>query len=800
MQQSYPLICRGSANLEIGNAPGVGNIGFVFTRGTKPASQELAPGECSWTDRGVRAEEPNRISQHVANGVQSLSDNPADENKWYQDLHSPDNYWTFMVYNDRQGQLIVTGAQRNRGMTAPPDLPQKGQVEKPIPGLVNGESLAITTPGVYSEDGKLYLALPITNNGKALARHVQIEAITMGAASLLTPATLPAVVGDIEPAELKVLDASFALPSERGLISLLAGRRFSVTVKGSYSVNNQTESFTLNSVFNIPKTTGEAVAASTSVNPQVQTGSPFPAQRLPADRPVEHEQGNVPPIPLGPFRKGTPVPDTNVRISGSADFRGPSDLFSATYRAAAYTEPDPDGLLVTRNAPFSPNAGGPPDMSGASAGGVVFATANTFGAVSTDDGATFKTVDPSTIWKDVFSPTKDSAGKVIDGGLCCDQVVRYVATIDRFVWLLQYWPVTAPKGGLINKVRIAVAKPDDIRTKGASGPGVWTYWDMMSDTFKLGEQWMDFPDMAVGKSFLYFSINKVNTGGFVVRIPLAELRDGKTINMDYTAAGVCAKMSRNASTEVFWGILSGTSAITVYNWKEDSSKYSARTVPLSSWSKDFSSYLPAPDPDGKRWINGAVGFDNVQGAARRYALNPFGGYVFNELWFAWNAGRDPSSLNPGIELVRLDATTFSVIQQTRIKTPSYAFAYPDLAANELRGGELVGSDIGFTFLWGGNSYYGNPGVGLFRLGASPGQLVKGDNTELVSVGISDFSPTGRSGDYLTVNPHWPQPGVFSAFVYRVLKDSTVPSGWRWETRAIRFGRESYFRGTSSPIR
>lgn len=67
MQQSYPLVCRGSANLEIGIAPNEGNIAFTFTRGTRPASQGLAPGECSWMDRGMYPNEPDRLSQHVAN-------------------------------------------------------------------------------------------------------------------------------------------------------------------------------------------------------------------------------------------------------------------------------------------------------------------------------------------------------------------------------------------------------------------------------------------------------------------------------------------------------------------------------------------------------------------------------------------------------------------------------------------------------------------------------------------------------------------------------------------------------------
>ena len=40
--QSYPLVCRGGGSLVIGIAPGERNIGFTFTRGTKPAREGLA--------------------------------------------------------------------------------------------------------------------------------------------------------------------------------------------------------------------------------------------------------------------------------------------------------------------------------------------------------------------------------------------------------------------------------------------------------------------------------------------------------------------------------------------------------------------------------------------------------------------------------------------------------------------------------------------------------------------------------------------------------------------------------------
>src|SRR5260370_23636326 len=158
MQQSYPLVCRGSANLPIGTARGERNFGFVFTRGTKPASQGLAPGECSWTDRGMHPEEPDRVSQHVEANSQSLRGNLTPENRWYQELHSPNKYWIFQVYNNGQGQLIVVGARPNGEAsvsprvppeTKRPDLPQnRSPVEGSKSRITRNDALTISTPAI----------------------------------------------------------------------------------------------------------------------------------------------------------------------------------------------------------------------------------------------------------------------------------------------------------------------------------------------------------------------------------------------------------------------------------------------------------------------------------------------------------------------------------------------------------------------------------------------------------------------------------------------------------------------------
>ena len=71
---------------------------------------------------------------------------------------------------------------------------------------------------------------------------------------------------------------------------------------------------------------------------------------------------NVPPIPIGPFRKSAPVPDTNVRLPGPNGLNDSSDFRNLNYfKTADYMTPEPaDGLFVNRNTSFGTNSGNPP--------------------------------------------------------------------------------------------------------------------------------------------------------------------------------------------------------------------------------------------------------------------------------------------------------------------------------------------------------------------------------------------------------------------------------------------------------
>src|SRR5437588_12595958 len=112
--EDYPLVCRGGGTLDIASSEG--KLGFTFTHGTKPASDGLDPGQCSWVDRRTYDAEPYRVSERTEEVA------GAPKPGWYGELRSSDKYWTFMVSNNGRGQLIATSA-RPGGGPEPKDEP-----------------------------------------------------------------------------------------------------------------------------------------------------------------------------------------------------------------------------------------------------------------------------------------------------------------------------------------------------------------------------------------------------------------------------------------------------------------------------------------------------------------------------------------------------------------------------------------------------------------------------------------------------------------------------------------------------
>ena len=213
---------------------------------------------------------------------------------------------------------------------------------------------------------------------------------------------------------------------------------------------------------------------------------------------------------------------------------------------------------------------------------------------------------------------------------------------------------------------------------------------------------------------------------------------------------------------------------------------SQHDVAVYSWSAgDYTSL----DPDGRNWLPGPQYGAIVAGTRRTGTGAP--GDRPQEVWFAWTAGRDASFPQPYVEVLRIDAETFTYISELPVWNPAYVFAYPSLTVNR-------DHEVGIGAAWGGaGANYGNTAVGIL------GDFI------LWITGVSDMSAQltiarGTDsvlkplfGDYLTVRTHSPDAYLYSGYTYRVMRDADNPgqcepavAGCRFEVIFTLFGRRS----------
>ena len=414
--------------------------------------------------------------------------------------------------------------------------------------------------------------------------------------------------------------------------------------------------------------------------------------------------------------------------------------------------------------------GTPPDVNTARNGNVVMLSYNTKLLLSTDGASTYTLVDPTTIFPS--GPTKDSSGNLLDNGLCCDQKLMYISSIDRFIWLMQFCG-TGASGCLagINKIRIAAASTQDVINSSATS---WTYWDLASATFNLGSTTMDYPDLSVGDNYLYFSADAVSNGLLVVRIPLSELKSGSTIHMNYTSPSDSSlayggHISQNTGDTVFWAGHKDNSTIRIFDFPENSSSYFWRDLSINSWPNGT---ISSTDPDGTNWLSFAFPGSAVLGITRR---------AVNEVWFAWTGSSNSNFKNPQVQVLEISLTDYSIVSQWQIWNDDYAFTYPSLATNS-------NSEVGISLGWGGRSYYGNNAVGIL------GDFV------VWYPELSTISNSSRYGDYFNVARNTPNSPLFDASGYAVLKNTPPAVGQRFDPYYIQFGRNSIVNGGAPRIK
>jgi hypothetical protein len=394
------------------------------------------------------------------------------------------------------------------------------------------------------------------------------------------------------------------------------------------------------------------------------------------------------------------------------------------------------------------------DMSGAdSERDVVMMSGNWYCDTSNDGGATWRRLDPTTIFPETL-------GK----GFCCDQIVTYVPSIDRFVWLLQYNADAAGQGAF----RIAAASSASVR----SDPTAWTYWDFLAGNFGYATSDMDYPDLAFSSQFLFVSTDVFSAGGrLVLRIPLKDIAAGGSIGYGYTDAAKSktawgGHLVQQVRSQAVWVGHRDNSNLEVFTMPDSGNTYSSFGVAVATWPNGTQS---SKGPDGNDWLTKLNSFPNfaVTGGVERA-----NGHVV----LAWSASNGKGSAsgfnfpNTHGRVVELDLAARSVVSEMQIWNNDYAFAYPALAAN-------AKDEIGVILGWGGKNDHANCAMGIL------GDFVvwfQNGSTRTVQ----------RYGDYLTTRPAQRNRSLFSGFGYFVTSVSGNPSQCSYHPIYVRYGRAS----------
>ena len=398
---------------------------------------------------------------------------------------------------------------------------------------------------------------------------------------------------------------------------------------------------------------------------------------------------------------------------------------------------------------------------------------NNQGAFSLDGGQTFTFMDPNTI----FSPRA--------GGFAGDTAIRYAPSINRFIWLMQYWcppPATDCTGPDKNNLyRLAVASPAAIRTHKSNPGRAWTTYSLYArSTFGFKSDWFDYPDMQVGRRYLYLTWDTVGTNpqeSVNSRIRLSDLGAARSIRIGwFKVPNIFSRVAQNSGQYGFYlqnGEGNDADAHdTAYVWDDASSLIYKFDLPHSRRpDEDYTSNTPL----GQNWT-GRIDKPVVKGATRRG----------QELWLAWTAAkrlkgakRDSWS-QTHIQIAVYDLNQLTKDRQGKrairlaaedfIWNPDFAFANPALATNSE-------GDVGISFSYGGPRIAPSAGAGIITGGH-----------ELVANMRGDPANGAGQGDYTGIEPDWPMSTRFVASGYAVKEAAGNPNGsnhWGF----IRFGRE-----------
>jgi len=550
--------------------------------------------------------------------------------------------------------------------------------------------LALFAPGIQTtvwDDGSVAMTIPLENQGGNPAREVKVTSFDITGGSRLEPASLPLELNEILPAAVKVLDAHFTFPK--------LGAAYPVKLAGTYRAEDRSCRFEVSSSIT-PQARDLSPVQShpgtmQKVNPNTAVYPPAPATP-----PGEREfNGKGVRSPQGPPRNLFPKPPaaTGIQQIKPGSLGQPQPLPPGASPGSA--------VEILKNTCCGPYGGFPPDpdAAGADATGIVIYTANTAISYSIDHGDHFTTINLTSL-VDPSNPARTSFFPQSDGGLCCDQVVTYIPKQNIFVWLLQYKVAPITLAGTAttgpNRLRIAWATPKAIKSDFLHA---WTYADLSSGLLSLGNDWMDYPDLAFSDKYLYVGVDhgiqgtgSVYTGRHIlVRVSLSDMvGGGGNIGLDYmdpTYGGLWQNhLVQNSHDALYWSALPDTATLTVWYWPDSSNTATPHDIKITTYSNaDY--VVTAPDgPDWDTAPHAAIG------AARTHpgVFCPPSGCDPNNpgdfLYFALSGGRDTSHNRayPYVRIEKVNTANFTLVSELDIWNPDYAFATPALGSPKVK--------------------------------------------------------------------------------------------------------------------
>lgn len=380
--------------------------------------------------------------------------------------------------------------------------------------------------------------------------------------------------------------------------------------------------------------------------------------------------------------------------------------------------------------------------------GLVLYTTNNQDGYSVNGGGSFYPLDPSTVFPSAA------------GGFCCDQVVTYVPSVDRFVWVLQY---LAGGGGVPfssgpNVIRVATATSAGLL---ASPTSAWVYYDWTPS--ELGAKapapgttpFLDRPRVAFTQGMLsltaafgYMPGNKVY-GSVIWRFPLAQLGDVIHPSVAPVQARSLKEISNGgdwrwapAQNDIFlnhqvqyFAARETTSRLNFVAWPDQGTGPVDYEVDVPSIATQNNGGPTDASPSKADW---AARYTAQDGVVATGAANP----LHNEVWFGWNSGRDAPKPGggvvhvhdqPAVEFVGIDTKTIEAVDYDSIEFDVAASVNPQLSFSRE-------GDLGVDFMFGGPSVNPTYAVGFLRPDYQAAVAVVG--------GAADPTGLGSSGDYL----------------------------------------------------